>query len=120
MSSLFIDMHQYRRIDQAEAKASRAENKANQFEYRIDELERRANRTALACQALWEILSERLEISIEDVYERMKDIDLRDGKTDGKIKGQVTKCQNCGRAVNSAHPKCVYCGYKNMTEDIVS
>lgn len=116
---IFVDMHQYGRINQAQSDATSAKQKADQFDQRLSEIERRADRQALAAQALWEILRERLELSDEEVFAKMTEIDMRDGVADGKIRSRVMNCTSCGRPINSARPKCIYCGKVNETQHIV-
>ena len=117
--TLFIDAHQNGRISQAEGDASDARRKADQLEHRLADVERRVDRQALAAQALWEILRERLGLSDEVVFAKMAEIDLRDGVADGKMRPQVMNCSRCGRPINSARPKCIYCGQVTATEQIV-
>jgi hypothetical protein len=117
---VFVDLHQYGRIAQAQNDADRARNKAEQFALRLDELERRNDRIALACQALWEILRERTGLQDEDVFAKMAEIDLRDGKADGRVGAQVMTCTHCRRPVNSARPVCIYCGHHQPTQHIVA
>lgn len=116
---LFVDLHQYGRIAQAQNDADRARGKAEQFALRLDELERRSDRMALACQALWELLRERTDLREEDVFAKMTEIDLRDGREDGRIGAKVMTCSRCQRPVNSARPVCVYCGQRQATAHIV-
>lgn len=107
---VFIDVDQYRRIGEAQSDASSSVRKVSNLEQRIAELERRVDRQALASQALWEILRERLGLTDAVVFAKMTEIDLRDGVADGRISARVASCAGCGRAVSSARPKCVYCG----------
>ena len=117
--SLFIDIHQYGKIEQAQTDAADAKRNTTGLEQRIADLERRADRLALACQAMWETLKESTHIPEEAIYARMQQIDLRDGKADGKIGGQVLQCTNCGRSINSKSPACIYCGQRNQSKIIV-
>ena len=117
--SLFVDMHQYGRINQAQSDAATAKNKAEQFDARIADLERRADRLALACQALWETLRESTGMTDEQIYRRMAEIDRRDGQADGRIGSQVMNCAKCGRPINTSRPQCIYCGTTTATDHIV-
>ena len=42
--------------------------------------------------------------------ERVKTIDLMDGKADGKLKRELAQCSQCNRVMNPRHTKCIYCG----------
>ncbi|MCP4645520.1 MAG: hypothetical protein GY851_34065 [bacterium] len=97
-------------VMQANSNAASARTKADQQSFRVEELERRVDRLGLACQALWEILREQTEITDDELMSRMEEIDLRDGKADGKIGAEVLACPTCGRHLNSRNPTCIYCG----------
>ena len=118
-ADLFIDADQYRRISEAQSAASRAARKTDRIDERIDELERRTDRLSLACQALWEILKEKTEIGEAAVYKKMEEIDLRDGRLDGKISATVFSCSRCGRRISSRRLICIYCGMRNQSDHIV-
>lgn len=117
--SVFIDMHQYRRIGEAERDAARAKNKSERVDGKMTQLERRVDRLALASQALWELLRDSTALTEGDVFEKMEEIDLRDGKRDGKIGQEVSQCPNCQRNVSSKRDACVYCGVTIRGKHIV-
>jgi hypothetical protein len=64
-------------------------------------------------EALWIILKEQHGYNDEDLIKRIQDIDLRDGKLDGK-RGKETPpaCPSCKRTLIGKHPLCLYCGTK--------
>ena len=64
-------------------------------------------------EALWTILKEQHGYTDEDLVKRIRDIDLRDGKLDGK-RGKETPqaCPSCKRTLIGRHPLCLYCGTK--------
>ena len=45
----------------------------------VERLEHKLNSLGLACQALWEILQENMDLSEIELANRMQEIDLRDG-----------------------------------------
>ena len=61
-------------------------------------------------RALWEIIREHSDFKEEDLEKKMLEIDLRDGKTDGKIGALVLNCPACGSKTNSKRPTCIICG----------
>jgi hypothetical protein len=87
---------------QAEGVARRAETTA--------ELEARLDRTALACEAMWTILRDKLGLTDEQLIERINDVDLSDGQLDGKVRKSPVSCPRCGRTMSRKFPKCMYCG----------
>ena len=89
------------------ATARDAQGKALHLEDRLDKL-------TLICQALWELLKERGEFTEEDLAVKIREIDLRDGKADGKISKQIKRCPKCDRVMSPRHQKCMYCGSVNL------
>jgi hypothetical protein len=117
--NLFHEFRQSGQIQRAQDDAAAAKSRAAQVGTRVEDLERRADRLALACQALWEILRTNLGMSDEQIREKMGEIDLRDGVADGRITAQVTNCTQCGRPVRSSRDTCLYCGHAMPAQQIV-
>ena len=62
-------------------------------------------------EALWLILKEKHGYSDEDLMERIVEIDLRDGKLDGRAVSETPSCPQCKRLHVAKHrPLCLYCG----------
>lgn len=114
------NMYQRGQISEAKRDASDAKLEATLYQKKTDELERRLNTIALACQAQWELLRENTNLQDNDILEKMKEIDLRDGRSDGKISRRPLPCKKCGRTINTANPKCMYCGAVTETQNIVT
>ena len=73
-------------------------------------LQRRLDRLSLGCQAMWELLRDRAGITEEELAQKILEVDLRDGKTDGRMSTQITDCPKCGANTNSKRTVCVMCG----------
>ena len=73
-------------------------------------MERRMNRLSLLCQAMWEMLRERAEFTDDQLAAKVLEVDMRDGRGDGRIATQVHDCPSCGRKTNSKRSVCVICG----------
>lgn len=108
--NLLIDLWQQNRIESAEREANSAANSARQSKEVAVDLQSRMNALALANQALFELVAERFGIKDEDVLRRMTEIDQRDGRRDGKIRGKPVACRKCGRTTNTSEKSCVFCG----------
>jgi hypothetical protein len=80
------------------------------------ELNARLDRLALVCQAIWELLQEASHVTEEELIRKVEELDLRDGKRDGKFVRKVQKCTGCSRVMNTRHPKCLYCGEERLIE----
>jgi phage-related minor tail protein len=114
---MFWEMYQMSAISAAARNAQSAERTANAVERRtrpleqdVRRLESRIDALALGCQSLWELLCEKTDLTQDDIVERMQEIDLRDGKLDGRLRATVGACPKCNRPVNSRRPNCIYCG----------
>ena len=94
-------------VSTGSATARDAQSKAVHLENRLDKL-------TLICQALWELLKERGELTEEDLAAKVREIDLRDGVADGKISKQIKRCPKCDRVMSQRHEKCMYCGAVNL------
>lgn len=92
----------------ATAKDSQAE--IRQLKLHVVAIEQTVERTALAAMALAEIMRDRLGVSEAEIEAKVQEIDLRDGRLDGKLRAQNQNCQHCHRP-NAAHRiACLYCG----------
>lgn len=64
-------------------------------------LEDRVDRLSLICMAMWSLLQDKTQMSEEDLMERVKMLDLMDGKADGKATKTVSQCSRCDRPMNA-------------------
>jgi hypothetical protein len=119
MDDWFLDIAQTRAIADAQGTAASARSQAENLALRVSALEARANRTGLICQALWEIIRERTQLTDADIYARIQEIDLRDGTSDGRIRYAIGDCPNCHRPRSRKHSHCLYCGAALASENLV-
>jgi hypothetical protein len=83
----------------------------NDTTIRITELENRLNRLSMISMALWKILKKQTpDLTDAQLYELVKEIDLRDGKLDGQYIPEAKACPNCGKMMNPQYTQCLYCG----------
>ena len=97
---------------QGDLGARRTENIAE----RVNELEERVDHLALLSMALWQMLSESTGWSEEELIKRVTELDLRDGKLDGKALGTVIECPECKRPLSRRHRRCMYCEHEMTVE----
>lgn len=109
---LFLDLHQYASISEASSSASRAEKKAQEIEW----IQKKQERMALVCQALLEVIQERISITDEELEEKILEVDLRDGIENGKINYDIVNCLSCGKKANSTRGFCFFCGAPTSKE----
>ncbi len=84
---------------------------------KILKLEQDVERLLMITQALWEILKEQLEVGEDELFQRVAEIDLRDGQLDGKVaKAEAPMCPHCGRKMIGLKPVCLWCGKPAMRD----
>ncbi len=83
---------------------------------RTEELNFHVNKLTLACLALWSLMKDSGQFTENTLLERIRQIDLMDGKLDGKIGRKVKRCAKCGRVMSRRHGRCLYCGAKDLNQ----
>ena len=74
-------------------------------------LHEKVERLAMVNAAMWSILSEKLGVTTDELIAKIREIDLADGRSDGKISSTAKNCPKCNRILNSSTGNCLYCGY---------
>ena len=68
-------------------------------------------RLLMVTEALWMMLKEQHGYTEEDLIKRIREIDMRDGKLDGRVAKEPQKtCPKCNRVLIRNQSKCLYCG----------
>jgi uncharacterized OB-fold protein len=68
----------------------------------------------LIARALWETIAEEKGLTDEYIINKVNEIDLRDGRADGKMQTAIRQCPSCGRNLFVGHRKCLYCGAEDV------
>ena len=113
MDGLFIGMaaRSMARATQSELAGERATVVAEQARTQVEQMQVDINRLMLCTQALWEMLKEEHGYTEDQLVKRITEIDMRDGKLDGKVAAQgPVACPKCGRANTRKRVACLYCG----------
>jgi hypothetical protein len=79
---------------------------------RIERLEATLERLSLACRGMWELLREQNDIGEEELFEKVREIDLLDGIADGRLRPEPRTCENCSRVNGHRHAACLFCGHE--------
>ena len=85
-----------------------------QIEAQTRELSAAIDKLILITRAMWEITAKEKGLTDEDLINKVNEIDLRDGKADGKITRAIRQCPSCGRNLFVGHRKCLYCGAEDV------
>lgn len=108
------DLLQQGQIGQANATAESAKqdsaSNAEKLHKEVLRLEAKMDRLAIITQGLWELLIEKTDLTEKDIEAKIAEIDIRDGRKDGKILGKPTTCPKCTRPTHSRLRSCPYCG----------
>jgi len=78
---------------------------------RADSTQEQVDRLTLACQAMWEIIRDRLGVTEQELHAKITEIDARDGAIDGKISHEIIDCPQCGQKASTRRARCVFCGH---------
>jgi outer membrane murein-binding lipoprotein Lpp len=109
-----FDIFQQGLLEEASKAASNAKRDAEHANDRIhtevQRLNAKIDMLALICEALWETIQEHTAVTEAEIHEKIAEIDLRDGRRDGRITGRPTNCTQCGRAAHTRLVTCMYCG----------
>lgn len=100
-----IDGYQRHRLIQAGATANFTDTASE-----TADLQRRVEILGIACQALWELLKTHAHLDESEIFSKMREVDARDGRLDGKSAPDVIDCPKCRRTNNALATSCMYCG----------
>jgi hypothetical protein len=109
------DLFQQYQIGQLDDKIDRVQNGASKDPFArqsTHDLEERVERLALISYALFELLQEATGVTEEKLRAKVVEIDLRDGKGDGRATPQPSKCPKCEATISPKFGRCLFCGYR--------
>ena len=90
--------------------AAEAKGKARSVGTDLEDVEQRLDRALMACEAMWTLMRDKLGMTDVELIERINDIDLSDGRLDGKVRKTPVSCPKCHRTISRKMPQCLYCG----------
>ena len=75
-------------------------------------LRRQIQEIRLVSMAMFELITERTDISNEELVAKIDEIDRRDGIVDGRLRepGGPPRCPQCDRVLLRSSNRCLYCG----------
>lgn len=87
---------------------------------RIAELENQLEVLTMKCQAMWELLKHAGQLTDDHLLHQLQELDARDGKVDGKMRGGTSQCPQCQRKTSKRRPRCLYCGAEIKVGEVFS
>ena len=110
MFGFLWDLHQQNRLRELDQESSRARQDARSGQDVAEELRARLDRLELHCAAMGSLLQEHTGITGVQIEERIRELDMQDGRLDGRMRAAAKTCPTCGRAVSGDRAWCMYCG----------
>ena len=92
------------------AEAHRASRTADSAQNKAMRLQDDLAAMLLKMQAMWEVISEKLDVNDEELLSKIKEIDLRDGVMNGKARPEPVVCESCSKPNGIKRRNCLYCG----------
>jgi hypothetical protein len=119
MFDFLWNLHQQSRLNELESKISRGTSTPDA---KVDEvreytvvLQDRIDKLLLINMAMWSFMQEKWGLTEEQLADRVREIDLRDGTLDGRPPQGAAICQKCNRPMSRKHQRCLYCGSQTST-----
>lgn len=88
----------------------------NVHSHSLEDMNERVDSMALILRALWALLEEQ-GLTADQLIDKIEELDLLDGKADGKVTALATDCPSCGSKVAAGLNKCQFCGTDVRAED---
>lgn len=111
------DMFQQHQIRDNQQRSTDAQLDAKSAHKEIAQLQEKIDALSLLCRALFEELQIVSGITESQLRQRMAEIDLRDGKLDGKYDPKaIETCSECGHKIKNNRSNCFWCGAKLTRE----
>lgn len=106
----FPGLWPYYAIHEAKSAAASADRAADRAASRAETVDQRLDRALLTMEAMWSILRDRLQVTDEQLAQRIVEVDESDGLLDGKVRRKPKTCLHCKKTIPGRFPRCLYCG----------
>lgn len=91
------------------AQANEAIEKSIHAEHATMSSRARIDRLVLVNRAAWELERDALGLTDRQLAEKCRELDLKDGRLDGRLSSKAKTCDGCGRVITSGRLTCTYC-----------
>ncbi len=112
------DLLQQLQINKNEYESVKASMDSASAHARLDHIDRRLDAMSLAMMAIWELLAREQGLTQKQLEQKIEEIDMRDGKLDGKVTATGMSCPDCGHRINPRREHCFWCGAKRPSSFI--
>ena len=102
----------------AKSAAERAGEKARSAAEEVAALRGQVDRLQMVCEAMWTVVKRHSGLEDAELARLVEEIDLRDGRLDGRSARAARSCGKCGRVVSVRTSVCIYCGAQNEREGV--
>ena len=117
MYNLFWELSRQRTTPDVGDIAGQAIRRVDDVNIEVKTLREAVDKLMLINRALWEIIAEERGLNDEYLTNKVNEIDLRDGKLNGKLVTAIMLCPSCERTLFKGHDRCLYCGAEYTTAD---
>ena len=93
-----------------DARLRAAANASHDAAFDIASTQQQLDHVAMICEAMWELIKSRTDLTDTDLMGKMAELDLSDGVADGKVTRGPKTCPNCSRPNTRRRELCLYCG----------
>ena len=94
----------------SEQEMSDAERRLDKAVDKIGDLQAQVDRLLLITESMWFVLKDRLQLDDAALMDMMKQVDMRDGKLDGRVATAPETCPVCNHTISVRTGQCFYCG----------
>ena len=118
--SLAVGIAAHRRINTLKSDMRAQKLSVDESELSAVSMRQDIEKLYMLVEALWCIVKETSGLGDEDLIGLVKQIDMQDGKLDGRNSANagILKCSNCGRTILKGQSKCIYCGGEIKDESL--
>ncbi|BCX48182.1 hypothetical protein HAHE_20900 [Haloferula helveola] len=104
------DILQQIELNNLRSRQTDAEGQVRNSDFRVGGVEHRISKLELVCQALYELLRERGGMTDEELRRKIREIDLRDGAEDTRMRPKPVHCPKCAATTTAGALYCPQCG----------
>jgi hypothetical protein len=98
-------LHSGQRNADAEALGQRKRQRSE-----MQSLEDEIARLRVITEAMWELMSEVTGLTVEQLGIRIYEVDMDDGRADGRKTHPMVDCMKCQAKIDQSDKNCTYCG----------